>query len=127
MDKQLTKNFRRSEFACHDGCGLDSIHPESVAAIQQLRDLAEAPVIIKSGCRCPAHNKAVGGEDHSFHLPENNCRAIDWYIPGLSVNAMYVLACGIPAFQSGGIGRYYKSNIPFIHCDTRPYHARWSD
>ncbi len=121
----MAPNFNRSEFACHCGCGLDSIHPDTVAALQKLRDLAKAPVVITCGCRCAAHNAAVGGAAHSFHLPDQDCRASDWQIAGLSIDQMYALAEQIPEFYHGGIGRYYRSG--FIHSDTRSYQSRWAD
>ncbi|MFZ0053173.1 MAG: D-Ala-D-Ala carboxypeptidase family metallohydrolase [Desulfobaccales bacterium] len=120
----LSANLDSSEITCHCGCGLKSLHPDTVAAFQQLRDLVGSAIQVNCGCRCPAHNTDVGGEPHSFHLPENDCRAMDIVIPGKSVKEMYALAEQIPAFQKGGIGRYYQSG--FIHVDTRNYQARWT-
>ena len=68
MDEQLTANFRRSEFCCRCGCGFCDIDMEVVQALQDLRDLLGKPIHVLSGCRCPAHNVAVGGAGGSQHL-----------------------------------------------------------
>lgn len=66
MDEQLTKNFKRSEFACNCGCGFDDIDPKLVNIIQTIRDEV-GPIRISSGCRCEDWNKKVGGVKGSFH------------------------------------------------------------
>ncbi|NCC96616.1 MAG: serine/threonine protein kinase, partial [Synergistales bacterium] len=60
MDK-LSKNFNRKEFACKCGCGHDNVSPVLVNLLQELRDHLDRAVHVHSGCRCEAHNKAVGG------------------------------------------------------------------
>lgn len=64
----ISKDFNRKEFACGCGCGFDSISQALVDTVQAIRDAAGAPVIISSGCRCRAHNRAVGGVANSSHL-----------------------------------------------------------
>ena len=120
----LSEHLSTSDVSCHDGCGLKSIHPDTVAAFEELRKIVGGPIHVNCGCRCDAHNAAVGGEPHSFHLPEQHCRAMDIVIPSKTVDQMYALAEQVPAFKNGGIGRYYKSK--FIHVDTRSYRARWT-
>ena len=119
----VSEHLSSTEVACHDGCGLKSIHPDTVAAFEELRELVGGPIHVNCGCRCKIHNDAVRGEVHSFHLPAQHCRALDIVVPGKTVNEMYVLALKVPAFKNGGIGRYYQSG--FIHVDTRPWVARW--
>lgn len=122
----LSKNFSRWEFACHCGCGRDNVSPQLIEALQQLRDLAEAPVEVVSGCRCPARNRAVGGAKKSQHLATKNQegRAADVIIQGLNLAEMYRLAQEVPAFYGGGIGLYPEAG--FMHVDVRGYEARWA-
>ncbi len=125
----MSKNLSRSEFACHCGCGEDDISPELVAGLQELHDLAERTIHILSGCRCLAHNRACGGEPHSFHVPLSTRPgyAADVYFePPLSVQKMYALARKVPAFYRGGIGLYPEANPPFMHVDVREAEARWA-
>ncbi len=129
----MSPHFKRSEFACRCGCGLDCIDPKTVAALEKLRVLATAElgqetlIIVNCGCRCPQHNTEVGGEAYSFHLKERGCKAVDIEIPGLGVGQMAELAEQVPEFHGGGIGRYYANarRGGFIHCDVRPWKARW--
>ena len=60
--------FNRAEFACKCGCGFDDISPELVALLDQIRAHFDRPMTITSGCRCPQHNRQVGGAEHSQHL-----------------------------------------------------------
>jgi len=91
-----------------------------VDALQELRDLAGAPVRVTSGYRCPDHNRAVGGAKQSRHLLGH---AADIVIKGLSVAGMYELAERVDAFREGGIGVYPERG--FIHVDIREGRARW--
>lgn len=115
----LTKNFSRMEFACRDGCGFDEINPKVVEALQELRDKLGKPIHILSGCRCPAHNAAVGGAGGSQHLLGN---AADCSVRDLdpAVFADYAEQ-NSTEFNTGGIGRYRG----FTHLDVGPK-RRWT-
>jgi len=115
----LSKDFSRAEMKCVD-CGTCLVTPELVSALQALRDLAQVPIHVSSGYRCPAHNASVGGLSASQHTQG---KAADIRLDGLSVPQMYVLACEIPAFNNGGVGLYDSG---FIHVDVRGARARWS-
>ncbi len=43
----LTSNISRKEMACSCGC---------------------VRILVKSGCRCPKHNRLIGGAENSYHL-----------------------------------------------------------
>lgn len=116
----LSRNFSRSEFACHDGCGFADPDPKLVAGLQQLRDIVNQPITIVSGCRCQAHNRAVGGEPHSQHLLGN---AADIKIKGFLPRGIRQEALEIPVFKAGGIGIYDT----WVHVDVRGYVARWDE
>ena len=70
MEKQLTENFRLSEFACKCGCGADHIDLRLVAMVQTIRTLYGKPIYITSGVRCETHNASpeVDGLENSAHL-----------------------------------------------------------
>ena len=115
----LSKDFNRSELACPD-CGVCAVIPQLVSSLQALRDLAQVPIHVDSGYRCPQHNAMVGGVSSSQHQEGT---AADVRIDGLNVHQMYVLACEVPAFDNGGIGLYDGG---FIHVDVRGTRVRWS-
>lgn len=114
-----------SEFACHCGCGLDGCAGELHEALEELRRRAGAPVAVISGCRCKAHNDAVGSTDDSCHFStaEKKTRAADIFVRGMTQVELFRLASGVLAFARGGIGIYPKRG--FIHVDVRGVRARW--
>lgn len=64
----ITKNFKRSEFACKCGCGMDNISIPFVDKLQIARDIYGKPYHLTSGCRCKKHNRNVGGVADSDHI-----------------------------------------------------------
>ena len=74
----LTKNLSRHEFACKCGCGFDTVDIDLARILQETVDaffnasmVDRVSITINSGCRCPAHNKAVGGSKNSRHMDGN--------------------------------------------------------
>lgn len=65
---KLSANFRVREFACKCGCGRVLVDEKLVAFLQRIRDHFGVSVNITSGCRCAAHNAAVGGDPNSSHV-----------------------------------------------------------
>ncbi len=59
--------FKDKEFECKCGCGYNDISPTLREKLNAAREEAGVPFIITSGCRCEAHNKAVGGVANSSH------------------------------------------------------------
>lgn len=116
----LSSNFSRSEFECKC-CGEARVDADLVAALQELRDLAKAPVFVVSGYRCPKHNAAVGGAKASQHMQG---KAADIVIKGLSPYQVYRLAEKVEAFKNGGLGMYPQHG--FVHVDVRGHKARWA-
>lgn len=65
---RLSPHFTRREFECRCGCGYGQPHPQLVARLEKLRTmLGDKPIAIRSGLRCPPHNRAVGGALRSRH------------------------------------------------------------
>ncbi|MFA6721231.1 MAG: D-Ala-D-Ala carboxypeptidase family metallohydrolase [Candidatus Cloacimonadaceae bacterium] len=115
----LSNNFNRREFACHCGCGYDNPSPELIAALQELRERIDKPIIVLSGCRCEKHNRAVGGAKQSQH---RYGRAADIKVSGRSPREVADIAEKIEYFRYGGIGIYET----FTHVDVRGYRVRWN-
>jgi len=67
-DRALSAHFSEEEFVCHCGCGKVHVDPRLVYLLEKAREVLGRPIIITSGYRCAAHNKAVGGKPVSAHL-----------------------------------------------------------
>ena len=84
-DTRVTQDFHLSEFIHSDTAvrlGIDNTPSASILAtlvnvlipaMQEVRDLLGAPIIIKSGYRCPALNAAVRGSQSSQHMDGHAC------------------------------------------------------
>lgn len=125
----LTKHFRLSEFRSHDGAPT----PPTIALALQLtaemleslrealsKDVGrECPLLIVSGYRSPAWNKAVGGVSNSYHLKGLAADVTSPYASPARVQkvARRLQARGIV----GGLGSYPG----FTHVDRGPKRS-WS-
>lgn len=69
-EKWLSEHFKVKEFRCHDGTDEIILDMNLVVALQRLRFMTEAPIIINSGYRTPSHNSSpeVRGAPNSMHL-----------------------------------------------------------
>lgn len=115
----LSAHFKRSEFACHCGCGKGTISPVLIRTLETIRAATGGPIIINSGYRCIAHNRRVGGAKNSQHCLGN---AADIVSPTYSPESIARMAERILG-NTGGVGRYKR----FTHVDTRPgTAARWT-
>jgi hypothetical protein len=92
------------------GAGLEPALLTLIAALGA--QFHQTPVIV-SGCRSAAHNAAVGGARHSFHL---SCAAADITIPGVSPEMLRAFALAMPG--RGGVGTYCGMSI--VHIDAGP-------
>ena len=81
----LSRSFRAKEFACKDGTDPLFVDSELVQVLQAIRDHFGAPVVIPSGYRTAAHNKAVGGAVYSQH---QYGRAADIRVSGVPVEQL---------------------------------------
>lgn len=116
----LTINLSRHEFACKCGCGLDTVDVETLQVVQDVCTHFRCKVVITSGCRCAAHNKAVGGSENSKHI---QCRAADCKFSKVEPEAVnHYLVSRYPDRYGFGL---YKT---FNHIDTRTgAPARWDE
>jgi hypothetical protein len=73
--------FPEEPFGCRDNCGLNSFDPAMRAILNAGREKYGKAIVVNCGCRCKAHNAAVGGARRSAHLPgpDNLCHGADLY------------------------------------------------
>lgn len=107
--------FEKSELAC-PCCGFVNFHPETLARLNDARDVSGIPFVLNSACRCRAHNSEVGGVSSSSHLAteQKPCRAVD--IRASESRQRFLILAGLIAagFTRIGIGK------TFIHADDDP-------
>lgn len=124
---KLTAHFSVPEFDCHDGRHVPEI---ALPALKRLcHDFLEplrvafGPAIVLSGYRPKDYNAKIHGAPFSQHIYEltPTCVAADMVFRTGRPADWYRLADQLGA---GGLGRYDRSG--FIHCDNRPYRARWT-
>ena len=111
-------NFKRSEFACKDGCGFDTVDAELLKVLEEVRAFFGVPILINSGCRCAKHNEKEGGSPKSQHLFG---KAADIVVKDVMPVKVYTyLDNKYP--NTYGIGLYVNR----VHIDVREAKARWS-
>lgn len=99
-------------------CELWSNIIPTLRVAEWLRVRTGAPIIVLSGYRDPAYNKAVGGSPNSQHM---HFRALDIRTPALSPARLAQLVESHPEADRMGIGTY----ATFVHIDTRGTRSRW--
>jgi uncharacterized protein YcbK (DUF882 family) len=68
-DRNISRNFKLSEYASKCGAKRLMLHPSIIAGVQNIRDACNFPIKINSGFRTTEHNAspAVGGSPNSLH------------------------------------------------------------
>ena len=105
--------FKKSEFACQCGCGKNNIDPRLVEMLNVVREHCGEPpgmpLVVSSGCRCMAHNSAVGGSPTSSHLTGH---AVDIRALSNTTRFKIIVSALMHGFSRIGIGK------TFIHLDN---------
>ena len=75
----LTTNFSRREFACHDGTPWPDEHEDAlqrlVKACQRIRDEWGGPLVVVSAYRPLRYNRSVGSKDTSQHTEPSDAKS----------------------------------------------------
>ena len=128
----LTKNFSSAEMMCSCGCGEDSMDPDFMTILQNIRDDMNRPLRVSSAVRCAKHNSRVSstGKDGP-HVPrKNGTAASDIVIAG--ADALRLIDIARKHGISGvGISQRGTHSKRFIHLDTissshHPRPTMWS-
>lgn len=124
----INEYFKYSEFNCKCGkCERPEGVPskELVNILTKIRKHYNQPVIINSGYRCEAHNKAVGGSANSQHFKGS---AVDFIVKNTPTESVWEYVLEKWGNDELGLAiKRNKSNIyaGFVHIDTRGKKARW--
>ena len=110
-------HFKVQEFACKH-CKDIKIDINLLVKLEELRKaVGNKPLVIRSGYRCPTHNRNVGGASKSQHIYG---KAVD--ISHHNIGRALLERHADRIFANGGVG-LGGNNI--VHVDTRNGRARW--
>ena len=110
------KHFKKSEFTCKCGCGMNNISIELVKVLEDIRNHFGQPCTVTSGCRCASHNKKVGGVQGSRHVLG---KASDIYVKGVSASTLLAYTKSLVA--QGKLRYTYTNNSNMngvVHVDV---------
>lgn len=117
--EQLSEHFNVSEFRCKCGRNHNTqINTELIDKLEVLyKQLNCKKIIVNSGYRCSAHDKAVGGNGCGQHT-KGNAADIVCYGSGGKIISTKKVACEAQEVGFGGIGNI-DSTYTAIHVDVR--------
>lgn len=118
----MSKYFKPEEFASKDGA--KSPYPNVVQEsllelLDTIRESYGAPIVVTSGYRSEAHNRAVGGVKNSYHTQGLAADLIPLKKDSWRLKELQGICDKLN--QNGGVGFYNT----FVHVDTRGTKARW--
>jgi len=128
----LSKNFKATEFWCHDGSAPPILARPAMIALCRvfLEPMREkfGTALVLSGYRHELYNQAIGGARFSQHVYEQTFEAVaaDMRFAKGTPAQWAAFARGLRAKEGGrgGVGRYDEAG--FIHCDNRSWKADWT-
>jgi uncharacterized protein YcbK (DUF882 family) len=120
--------FKEREMVCKcPRCSRAFIDDVLMDKLTVARDISGVPFIITSGCRCPGHNRAVGGANNSDHLADGGkfiCFGVDIHCNS-DINRFKVLKAlfevGIeriglsPTFIHAALGKRNTKNVIWFY------------
>lgn len=98
------KYFKKEEFTCKCGCGLNNINLKLVKILDEIRERLGVPLIVTSGTRCSKHNQNVQGVPNSRHV---SGKAADIVARGKNKNEVLQLC---KEYVNSGKARYTYTN-----------------
>jgi len=114
----LTKDFTVEEMKCRCGaCPGGTMNPAFMTRLQAVRDAFGGPMIVNSGFRCQANNKAEGGTEKSMHLIG---RAADIACHSGSDKFRLMMLAIASGMNGIGVGN------TFLHMDDREKQCLWT-
>jgi len=80
----------REDIACRCGCGFAAFDWELKFILEHVAHQFGTSATVTSGCRCRARNEREKGSKNSYHL---RGMAVDFFVPGISVEDVYAFLC----------------------------------
>ena len=108
------------ELSCKCGCGLYNFSPFLLKVINEIRERLGRALIVRSGCRCVAHNKAEEGKETSDHLTGEG---VD--LKSIHSHTRYIIISTALEFGITRIGGRYKTFIHLGVNENNPQEVIW--
>ena len=115
----VAKYFHKSRLKCQCGCDIYNVCDDLLIRMDYARELYGRPIYCTSCCRCPAHNKEVGGMENSSHITTESqpSEAMD-----LLCTNPYTAYDLVKCLYEAGFRRIIMyHNKPIIHVDVDKY------
>lgn len=104
------KYFKKSEFRCKCGCGLDEMNETLIRVADRVREHFGKPITVSSGRRCANHNARVGGVSNSRHL---SGKAMDFCVSGKTASQVLEYVQKQPEIRYA-----YAIDGSYVHMDV---------
>lgn len=104
------KYFKKSEFRCRCGCGLDEMNETLIRVADRVREHFGKPITVSSGRRCANHNARVGGVSNSRHL---SGKAMDFCVSGKTASQVLEYVQKQPEIRYA-----YAIDGSYVHMDV---------
>ena len=123
-DSQLSLHFNIGEFKCKCGKAHDTpLDDNLVSMLEKLYTALDcSKIIVSSGYRCSAHDKAVGGNGSGFHT-KGMAADICCYAKSGAIISSKIVCCTAQDLGFGGIANI-NSDYTYTHVDVRAG-GRW--
>lgn len=108
--------FHTSEFTrCVPPCKKSEMHPDTIARLNRMREIAGIPLVLNCAYRSPAHDRARGRSGTGAHTTG---RAVDIRCNNSATRYKIITAALEAGFTRIGVAD------TFVHVDDSPTHAQ---
>lgn len=112
----MTDYFHPSEFPrCNPPCKKSDMHPDTIARLNRMREIAGIPLVLNCAYRSPAHDRARGRSGTGAHTLG---RAVDIRCNSSDTRYKIITAAIEAGFTRIGVAG------SFVHVDDSPTHAQ---
>lgn len=114
---RVSEHFTIGEFQCSDGSDMVKYSTDLVKKLEELRSYTGGSIVIVSGYRSEAKNKAVGGAKSSRHL-KGDAADVTVKVNGKAINGKLLCClCADLGFKGVALN---KGSGNAVHLDMRP-------
>ena len=95
--------FTKDELSCPCPCGIYNVEQSALNTLCLIREEIGRAMWVTSGCRCPQHNRDIGGSEKSGHITTET-----------NPSTEFDIYCAGGGFKYDLVGLCYKYKVPRI-------------